>query len=172
MRSLQLPSSTRSLFRNDLSPGNLARPPALAGFCTTDRYDRAAHTYGKSYPDYVSHARRLQPAPDVVAHPQRGEISAVMEWASSSALHDAFGRLERLRRRRAARRRHGTRPPSPSICAPSKVVEVDRYRAPHRSKPAPMAVSENQLAHGFTLRHFPSLYTDARRLDCRDQAIS
>ena len=35
-------------------------PDSLAAFCTTDRYDRAAHTYGKSYPDYVrGHARRL-----------------------------------------------------------------------------------------------------------------
>ena len=28
-------------------------PASLADFCTTERYDRAAHTYGKSYPDYV-----------------------------------------------------------------------------------------------------------------------
>jgi hypothetical protein len=28
-------------------------PASLAPFCTTERYDRAAHIYGKSYPDYV-----------------------------------------------------------------------------------------------------------------------
>src|SRR3977135_1573907 len=27
-------------------------PASLAPFCTTEHYDRAAHTYGKSYPDY------------------------------------------------------------------------------------------------------------------------
>ena len=28
-------------------------PATLAAFCTTDLYDRAAHTYGKSFPDTV-----------------------------------------------------------------------------------------------------------------------
>ena len=49
-----------------------AVPPAsLAAFCTSERYDRAAHTYGKSYPDY---ARAMlgdyDCAPDVVAYPR------------------------------------------------------------------------------------------------------
>ena len=37
----------------DLPPARLTAPAALAEFCTSERYDRAAHTYGKSYPDYV-----------------------------------------------------------------------------------------------------------------------
>src|SRR5208282_98332 len=28
-------------------------PPASLPFCSTSHYDRAAHTYGKSFPDYV-----------------------------------------------------------------------------------------------------------------------
>jgi alkyldihydroxyacetonephosphate synthase len=36
-------------------------PPASLPFCSTALYDRAAHTYGKSFPDYVRGAcRRLQ----------------------------------------------------------------------------------------------------------------
>src|SRR5260221_14722496 len=31
----------------------VAPPASLAAFCTSERYDRAAHAYGKSYPDYV-----------------------------------------------------------------------------------------------------------------------
>ena len=31
----------------------VAPPASLATFCTSERYDRVAHAYGKSYPDYV-----------------------------------------------------------------------------------------------------------------------
>ncbi len=38
----------------------IAPPAALAPICSTEPYDRAAHTYGKAYVDYVrGHARRL-----------------------------------------------------------------------------------------------------------------
>jgi alkyldihydroxyacetonephosphate synthase len=32
----------------------LAPPASLAAFCTSDRYDRVAHAYGKSSPDCLS----------------------------------------------------------------------------------------------------------------------
>src|ERR1700674_3787912 len=45
-------------------------PLSLAGFCTTERYDRVAHAYGKSYPDYVrAMLGQYDCAPDVVAYP-------------------------------------------------------------------------------------------------------
>src|SRR5450631_3315001 len=46
------------------------KPPiSLAAFCSTERYDRAAHTYGKSYPDYVrAMLGEYECAPDVVAY--------------------------------------------------------------------------------------------------------
>src|SRR3954451_17225044 len=53
---------SREAFETKVVPPleNLARraprvtpPPSLADFCTSEHYDRAAHTYGKSYPDYV-----------------------------------------------------------------------------------------------------------------------
>src|SRR5580700_5193508 len=31
----------------------VAPPTSLAAFCKSERYDRVAHAYGKSYPDYV-----------------------------------------------------------------------------------------------------------------------
>ena len=60
-------------------------PASLAPFCTIERYDRAAHTYGKSYPDYVrAMLGDYNCAPDVVAYPRNeAEVSAVMDWASA-----------------------------------------------------------------------------------------
>ena len=58
-------------------------PPASLPFCSTALYDRAAHTYGKSFPDYV---RGLigdyGNAPDVVTYPRAEEdVAAVLDWA-------------------------------------------------------------------------------------------
>ncbi len=36
-----------------LKPPRLKPPQSLAGVVTTAHYDRAAHTYGKSFPEYV-----------------------------------------------------------------------------------------------------------------------
>src|SRR5947208_3546876 len=48
----------------------VALPSSLAAFCTSERYDRVAHTYGKSYPDYVPAVlAAYDSAPDVVAYP-------------------------------------------------------------------------------------------------------
>lgn len=60
-------------------------PASLSPFCTAERYDRAAHTYGKSYPDYVrAMLGNYDCAPDVVAYPRNeAEIAAVMDWAGS-----------------------------------------------------------------------------------------
>ena len=45
--------------------------PASLPFCTTEHYDRTAHTYGKSYPELArSLARDYANAPDVVAYPR------------------------------------------------------------------------------------------------------
>ena len=66
------------------APG-VTPPASLEAFCTTERYDRAAHTYGKSYLDYVrAMLGQYDCAPDVVAYPRNeAEISAVMDWAES-----------------------------------------------------------------------------------------
>ena len=36
-----------------LRPPRITPPASLAGLCSTDTYDRAAHTYGKALPDVV-----------------------------------------------------------------------------------------------------------------------
>ena len=56
--------------------------PASLPFCTSEHYDRAAHTYGKSY---VELARGLaldyRSAPDVIAYPRNeADVQAVLDW--------------------------------------------------------------------------------------------
>src|SRR5258706_6396673 len=77
-----------------LRASRVTPPASLAAFCTSERYDRAAHTYGKSYPDYVRAMHGdYDSAPDVVAYPRNeAEISAVMDWAGGvSASLTPFG---------------------------------------------------------------------------------
>jgi alkyldihydroxyacetonephosphate synthase len=114
----------------------VAPPASLAAFCTSDRYDRVAHAYGKSYPDYVrAMLGDYDCAPDVVAYPRNeAEISAVMDWAGDvSASLTPFGggssvcggvepRVDGF----------ATRRPSHLTCAISaRLSRWIRYRAPH-----------------------------------------
>ncbi|HYP37188.1 MAG TPA: hypothetical protein VEQ62_12700, partial [Stellaceae bacterium] len=63
--------TTVSLSKIELRPPRLAPPAVLASRCSSEPYDRIAHTYGKSFSDY---ARGLlghyDNAPDVVAYPR------------------------------------------------------------------------------------------------------
>jgi len=52
----------------ELHPPRVKPPAALAPIASTELYDRAAHTYGKSYPELARGlARDYASAPDVVA---------------------------------------------------------------------------------------------------------
>ncbi len=88
-----------------LAPPRVERPPSLADFCSSEHYDRVAHTYGKSYTDYVrGMLGDYACAPDVVAYPRDeadiadGHGLGRRNWRFARALRR---RLERLRRRRA-----------------------------------------------------------------------
>jgi alkyldihydroxyacetonephosphate synthase len=72
-----------------LEPPRVAAP-ALLPFCTSEHYDRVAHTYGKSYPELT---RGLARAPDVVAYPcNEADIKALLDWAGGAeATVTAFG---------------------------------------------------------------------------------
>jgi alkyldihydroxyacetonephosphate synthase len=61
-------------------------PPASLPFCSTKLYDRAAHAYGKSFPDYVRGlVGDYRSAPDVVAYPRtEEEVAAVLDWAGGA----------------------------------------------------------------------------------------
>jgi len=62
--------------------GRIAVPDGLAHVCTTDRLERAARTWGRSYPDIIRGFQGdFSAAPDVVATPRtEAEVAAVMAW--------------------------------------------------------------------------------------------
>ena len=149
---------------NDLSlrEPRVVPPASLAGFCTTDRYDRAAHTYGKSYPDYVrAMLGDYNCAPDYPRNEE--EISAVMEWASSvGASMTPFGggssvcggvepHVDGIKHKAAV---------TLDLRNLSKVVEVDPVSRAASIEAGTYGPSlENQLKpHGLTLRHFPQSF--------------
>jgi alkyldihydroxyacetonephosphate synthase len=86
-----------------LAPPRLDPPPSLP-FCSTVLYDRVAHTYGKSFPDYVRGlVGDYSNAPDVVAYPRtEEEVAAVLDWAGRRP-----GERDTVRRRSRATPRCG-----------------------------------------------------------------
>jgi alkyldihydroxyacetonephosphate synthase len=148
-----------------LRAARVTAPASLAAFCTSERYDRVAHAYGKSYPDYVrAMLGDYDSAPDVVAYPRNeAEISAVMDWAGGvSAALTPFGggssvcggvepRVDGLRYKAAV---------TLDLRNLGKVVEVDQIsRAALIEGGAYGPSLESQLRpHGVTLRHFPQSF--------------
>ena len=139
-------------------------PPALAAFCTSEPYDRAAHAYGKSYPDYVRVLLGdFAPAPDVVAYPRdEKDIAAVMDWAGDAGASLApFGGGSSV----CGGVEHR---PDPRYKAAvtldlknlGRVREVDKTsRAARIEAGAYGPALEGQLKpHGVTLRHFPQSF--------------
>lgn len=149
----------------DLRAPRVTPPASLADICSTERYDRAAHAYGKSYPDYVrAMLGDFDCAPDVVAYPRtEAEISAVMDWAGSAqASLTPFGggssvvggvepRVDGKRYKAAV---------TLDMRNLGKVVEVDQTsRAANIEGGAYGPALEAQLKpHGLTLRHFPQSF--------------
>lgn len=70
----------------DLRAPQLAPPASLEGVFSTGRYERAAHTYGRSFRDLVRAFRRdYAHPPDLVAFPRsERELVSVLEWCSGA----------------------------------------------------------------------------------------
>src|SRR5271163_1075630 len=139
-------------------------PASLEAFCTTERYDRAAHTYGKSYLDYVrGMLGQYDCAPDVVAYPRNeAEISAVMDWAGSvGAAVAPFGGGSSVCGG-VEHRRDGRYEAAVTIDLRNlgKVLEVDPISRAARIEGGAFGPAlEAQLKpHGLTLRHFPQSF--------------
>ena len=148
-----------------LRPPRVTPPASLAAFCTSERYDRLSHAYGKSYPDYVrAMLGDYDCAPDVVAYPRNeAEISAVMDWAGglgasltpfgggSSVCGGVEPRVDGIRYKAAI---------TLDLRHLSKVVEVDlTSRAALIEGGTYGPALENQLKpHGLSLRHFPQSF--------------
>jgi alkyldihydroxyacetonephosphate synthase len=143
----------------------LAPPAALAAICSAALYDRAAHTYGKAYVDYV---RGLEAdyanAPDIVAYPRTdAEVASVLDWAGgaeaavipfgagSSVVGGVEPRFDRARWRGAV---------TVDLREMGRVIEIDRASRAARIEGGALGPAlEAQLKpHGLTLRHFPQSF--------------
>ena len=144
-------------------PAPRIEPPAsLAGICRSDRYERAAHAYGKAYRDLVRAFRcRFDHPPDVVAHPgDERELEQVLAWcADAGAAAIPFGGGTSVV--------GAVEPRVPQDAAVTidlkrmdRVLEVDPVsRAARIQAGATGPRLEEQLqAHGLTLRHYPQSF--------------
>ncbi len=156
--------ATPSLQDLALPAPRVVPPSALSAYCSVERYDRAAHTYGKSYPDYVrAMLGQFDCAPDVVAYPRNeAEIAAVMDWAGEVGASLApFGGGSSVcggvEHRRDERRKGAV---TIDLRQLSKVLQVDATsRAALIQGGAFGPALEQQLKpHGLTLRHFPQSF--------------
>ena len=147
-----------------LTKPRLSPPESLTDICATDDYERALHSYGRSYRDIVRafHGRFDHP-PDVVAHPRdEPEVQAVLDWAlSAGAAVIPFGGGTSVV--------GGVEPRvgdsyagvvTIDLKALDRVLEVDPVSQAARIQAgATGPVLEEQLAtHGLTLRHFPQSF--------------
>ena len=146
-----------------LRPSRLAPPASLAAICTAARYDRAAHSFGKSYRDTVlALLNDYASAPDLVAYPRHEQdIADVLDWAAGAgAMAVPFGggssvvggvTVDQARDRPLIML---------DLRAMDKVLEVDRTSRAARIEGGVLGPAlETQLRpHGLTLRHFPQSF--------------
>lgn len=72
----------------ELPAPRIVAPDSLASICSTSTYDRASHTYGKSFRDIVRGARgEFENPPDLVAFPTReADVVALLDWLSDATV--------------------------------------------------------------------------------------
>jgi alkyldihydroxyacetonephosphate synthase len=148
----------------ELREPRVAPPRTLAALCTDDPYERAGHTYGKSFRDVWRALRRdFAHPPDVVALPRdEDDVAALLDWCTSERLaaipygggSSVVGGVEcnvgdAYRGVVSIDLRHLDR-----------VVEVDRLSRAARIQAGVLGPAlETQLRpHGLTLRHFPQSF--------------
>jgi len=146
-------------------PAPRATPPAaLAGLCSTSTFDRASHTYGKSYRDTVLGARgEFDPAPDVVAFPRdESDLAALLDWCGDARVaaipygggSSVVGGVEA----RGCEDYRGA--VSIDLAGLSRVLEIDRVSRAARIQAGIYgpALEDALRPHGLTLRHFPQSF--------------
>jgi alkyldihydroxyacetonephosphate synthase len=142
----------------------LTPPAALAPICSTQPYDRAGHTYGKSFRDVVRALRREYPnPPDVVAFPRdEADVVALLDWCTGAeAAAIPYGGGSSVV--------GGVEPPpderyraavSIDLRRLDRVLEIDTVSRAARIQAGVYGPAlEDQLRpHGYTLRHFPQSF--------------
>jgi alkyldihydroxyacetonephosphate synthase len=147
-----------------LAAPRLNPPRQLAEICSTDRYERCLHAYGRSYSDILKAFRgRFDHPPDVVARPRtEAELQAVLNWALDAGAAvipfgggtSVVGGVEP----RVDDRYTGV--VTVDVKRLDRVLEVDRTSMAARIQAGATGPAlEQQLAeHGLTLRHFPQSF--------------
>ena len=148
----------------ELPAPRVPAPTALREILTDATYERARHSYGRSYRDVVRAFRRSFPhPPDWVALP-RGEedVARLLDWCSSARLaavpfgggSSVVGGVECAPRDGYA----GTI--SIDLARLDRVLEIDRSSRAARIQAGVLGPAlEDQLRpHGLTLRHFPQSF--------------
>ena len=142
----------------------LSPPKGLAERCTTDPFERAGHTYGKSFRDVVRGARGdFSQPPDFVAYPEdEGEVAAFLDWASDARAvivpygggSSVVGGVECVR----SGDHRGV--VTLDLSRLDAVLEIDRSSRAARIQAGIYGPAlENALRpHGLTLRHFPQSF--------------
>jgi len=142
----------------------IAPPAALAAICSTTPFERAAHTYGKSFRDLVRAFRRdFAGPPDVVAFPRdEAEVASILDWCAEAGVaaipygggSSVVGGVEPD----VGDRYRGA--VSLDLSRLDRVLEVDRTSRAARIQAGVLGPAlEDQLRpHGLTLRHFPQSF--------------
>jgi len=150
----------------DLRPPRVDPPAALAGLCSADTYDRAGHTYGKSFRDVVrGFEADLREPPDQVAFPtDEADVVDLLSWCADEGIaaipygggSSVVGGVETGGDWAAAYR--GV--VSIDLSRLDRVLEIDSQSRAARIQAGAMGpVLEDQLRpHGYTLRHFPQSF--------------
>jgi alkyldihydroxyacetonephosphate synthase len=160
--ALQENASAPRLEDIKLEAPRVMAPPSLP-FCTSEHYDRAAHTYGKSYPELTrALGRDYSSAPDVVAYPRNeAELTAVLDWAGGAdATMTPFGGGSSVVGGVEPKRNGHRGAVTIDLRKMDKVKEVDKTsRAALIEGGTYGPALEAQLRpHGLTLRHFPQSF--------------
>jgi alkyldihydroxyacetonephosphate synthase len=142
----------------------LAPPPSLRGICSDQVFDRASHTYGKSFSDVVRAVDgRVDHPPDIVAFPTtEAEVVAVLDWCSvAGAAAVPYGGGSSVVDGVSCNVGDGwAGAVSIDLSQLNKVLEVDTVSRAIRVQAGTLGPAlEDQLRpHGYTLRHFPQSF--------------
>jgi alkyldihydroxyacetonephosphate synthase len=148
----------------ELPQPRISPPSSLESLFTADPYERAAHSYGRSFRDLVRAFRREYPhPPDLVAFPRdERDVAEILEWCTlERAAAIPFGGGSSVA--------GGVEPDvgesyrgavSVDLRDLDRVLEVDQVSRSARIQAGTLGPAlEAQLKpHGLTLRHFPQSF--------------
>jgi len=162
LRNIEVRSAPR-LDELALRAPRLTPPPTLREICSTAPYDRAGHTYGKSFRDIVrAFDRDFSNPPDIVAFPRNEqEVVDVLTWCGEAgAVAIPYGGGSSVVGGVEAPAAGARAVVSIDLGRLDRVLEVDRTSRAARIQAGVLGPDlESQLReHGYTLRHFPQSF--------------